>query len=203
MIARWIGWTVGLGMAVLALWAARQPRVNDVMTGQTPEYPDLQPRHYSEDPRTVFHAVQAVARTRRGWRVAAADAERGTLHAEARVPLTPFTDDVTVYVEPLDSGIAQCIWHRIVLFGSLPAGTRIRVRAFCADEKLSGPELDSLAAWHDCAVAETFDDDTRLNALCLPCPWQIEGCRNAIIRPGRIGQPLHQGLERHAYAPWR
>ena len=67
--------------------------------------------------------------------------------------------------EPLDSGIAQCLWHRVVLFGALPQGTRVRVRAFGAEEKLSDAELDSIAAWRDCAVAETFDNGRQWDCL--------------------------------------
>jgi len=37
-----------------------------------------------------------------------------------------FAADGTFRSEPLDSGIAECQWHRIVLRGSMPAGTRRR-----------------------------------------------------------------------------
>lgn len=66
---------------------------------------------------------------------------------------------------PLDSRIAQCVWHRISLFGSLPAGTRIVVRAFCADERLEAADLDALATWRTCAVADFFDDGGRWDCL--------------------------------------
>lgn len=65
----------------------------------------------------------------------------------------------------LDSGIAQCVWHRVALFGSLPPGTRVRVRAFAAGEELDGAALNLLAVWHDCAIAETFDDGVRWDCL--------------------------------------
>ena len=57
----------------------------------------------------------------------------------------------------LDSGIAQCTWHRLVLSGELPTGCRIRVRASCADEPIATKDLDALAAWHHCADADRFD----------------------------------------------
>ncbi len=66
---------------------------------------------------------------------------------------------------PLDSKIAQCVWHRISLFGSLPIGTRIVVRAFCADERLEPTDLDALATWHTCAVADAFDDGRQWDCL--------------------------------------
>ena len=66
---------------------------------------------------------------------------------------------------PLDSKIAQCVWHRLSLFGSLPSGTHIVVRAFCADERLEPADLDALATWHTCAVADGFDDGGHWDCL--------------------------------------
>jgi len=104
MSARRIGWVLGLGFAAFSVWAARQPLVNDVTTGQTPEYPDLQPRHYTQSSAAVFQAVQAVAASRQGWRVQSVDPRQRVLHAEARVLLTPFTDDVMLRVETVEGG---------------------------------------------------------------------------------------------------
>jgi phage tail-like protein len=67
--------------------------------------------------------------------------------------------------DPLDSRIAQCVWHRISLFGSLPIGTRVVVRAFCADEQLKPADLDALARWHTCAVADAFDNGGQWDCL--------------------------------------
>jgi phage tail-like protein len=66
---------------------------------------------------------------------------------------------------PFDSRIAQCVWHRVSLFGSLPVGTRLVVRAFCADERLDPADLDALATWHTCAAAETFDEGRQWDCL--------------------------------------
>jgi phage tail-like protein len=65
----------------------------------------------------------------------------------------------------LDSQIAQCIWHRVALFGSLPAGTRVGVRAFSADEILTPAELDARAPWPECATADTFESDGQWDCL--------------------------------------
>jgi phage tail-like protein len=72
--------------------------------------------------------------------------------------------------EPLDSRIAQCVWHRVVLFGALPPGARVSVRAFAADEILTGPELDAAAAWRDCAVADAFDPGGRWDCVLRTDP---------------------------------
>ncbi len=71
---------------------------------------------------------------------------------------------------PLDSHIAQCVWHRIQLFGALPVGTQVRVRTFCADEILAPAELDVLADWRECAVADVFDSGGRWDCLVRSTP---------------------------------
>jgi uncharacterized protein (DUF1499 family) len=97
-------WLAGLGLATVAAAVYRIPTINDVTTGQTPEYPDIQPRQYPASPQAVFQAVQAVAARMPGWRVTSVDTTAGVLQAAAWVILTPFTDDVTVRVEPVEGG---------------------------------------------------------------------------------------------------
>jgi uncharacterized protein (DUF1499 family) len=104
--------------------------LNDVTTGETPDYPDLQPRRYAQDPPTVFRAARATAAGMRGWRITAADPVAGTVQAEARVLLTPFTDDVTIRVRPADGGSQVVVRSRSrVGRGDLGVNAR-RIRAF-------------------------------------------------------------------------
>lgn len=85
---------------------------------------------------------------------------------EVRPVATPVYEPNAMYRSAaLDSHIAQCVWHRVVLFGALPAGTRVRVRAYAADEQPTGSELDELAVWRECAVAEAFDGGSRWDCL--------------------------------------
>ncbi len=129
-VRRW--WWAGVGFSALAAvaLASRWPAINDVTTGETPAYPDLQPRRYPQDPATVFRAVQTVAAGTRGWRVMSADPIGGRLQAEARVLLTPFTDDVTVTVQPAGGGSRVLVRSRSrVGRGDLGVNAR-RIRAF-------------------------------------------------------------------------
>jgi uncharacterized protein (DUF1499 family) len=80
----------------------RWPLINDVQTGQTPEYPDLQPRRYDLPRRRVWEAALAAARSRRGWRIIESDEGAGEIRAVADVLLTPFKDDVSVSVAEED-----------------------------------------------------------------------------------------------------
>lgn len=126
------GW--GLLAALLigaaAVTATRWPPVNDVTTGETPEYPDLQPAWYAADPAAVFAAARAVAERMPGWQVTVPDPGERRLEAVARVPLTPFRDDVTVRVEPAAGGSRVIVRSRSrVGRGDLGVNAR-RIRAF-------------------------------------------------------------------------
>ena len=101
----WTKWLIGAGAAAgLTALATRWPPLNDVKTGGTPEYPDLQPRRYAMSPDRVFLAAQEVGHATPGWKLGDIDPARGTYHAEVAVALTPFTDDVWVEVTPDGEG---------------------------------------------------------------------------------------------------
>ncbi|PYS84966.1 MAG: hypothetical protein DMF67_02960 [Acidobacteria bacterium] len=62
----------------------------------------------------------------------------------------------------LDSELYRCQWHRIVLRGCLPPGTRLRVRTYTAEALLTEEQLDSLLAvddaWETKQTAQQFKD---------------------------------------------
>src|SRR5204862_7413646 len=71
------------------------------------------------------------------------------------------------------SHIAQCVWHRVVLHGVLPPGTRVTVRALCADERPSDLEPDPLRVFRPCAVADSFDSDGSWDCLVRAEPGRF------------------------------
>jgi hypothetical protein len=88
---------VGAGAAALCLaW----PRLHQVETGRTPEYPDLQPRTYAAGEDKVGAAVKAAIGRLPRWRVVgAASGAKGTdVQAEHALPLVGLGEDVTVQV---------------------------------------------------------------------------------------------------------
>ena len=86
---------VALRFGTAAIW----PIINDVKTGATPEYPDLQAQHFKTDPNKVFDAALAVARAT-GWEVVTANAvppatsKTREIRAVATTPAAPtlYTD---------------------------------------------------------------------------------------------------------------
>ncbi len=71
--------------------------INDVTTGVTPEYPDLQPQRFTAPVPAVFDAAAAVARAE-GWEVTREDRDAAVIEAVATTPLMRFKDDVTITV---------------------------------------------------------------------------------------------------------
>ena len=76
------------------------PRLNEVETGRTPEYPDLQVRTYSATPRQVGAAVrEALSRLPRWEVVGSGEGPAGTVVSAVHTTrLLRFKDDVTVRV---------------------------------------------------------------------------------------------------------
>ena len=78
--------------------------MNDITTGQTPEYPDLPAHVYTTDTVTARRAAEAACAALPRWRVVPASGETGEtappVRAEVRTALFNFTDDVTICFEP-------------------------------------------------------------------------------------------------------
>ncbi len=76
------------------------PRIHQVETGRTPEYPDLKPRSYAAGDDRVAAAVKAAIGRLPRWRVVgAASGAKGTdIQAEHAIPLVGLKEDVTVQV---------------------------------------------------------------------------------------------------------
>jgi uncharacterized protein (DUF1499 family) len=88
-----------LGAIGAAIWLATAwPRLDDVETGRTPEYPELQPHDYGAGIDSVVKSAKAVLARLPRWQVIGegkgpAGAEIQAVHA---TPLLGFKDDVTI-----------------------------------------------------------------------------------------------------------
>ncbi len=127
-----------LGILIVALVAARLlaaciwPTINDVRTGGTPQYADLQPQRFAQPYDRVFEAAFATARAE-GWDVTTNDRERGEIAAVATTRFLRFKDDVTISVTHDGEGaLVNVRSHSRVGKGDLGANAR-RIRRFQAD----------------------------------------------------------------------
>jgi len=76
------------------------PRIHQVETGRTPEYPDLKPRSYAAGHDRVAAAVKAAVGRLPRWRlVGAASGAKGTdIQAEHAIPVVGLKEDITVQI---------------------------------------------------------------------------------------------------------
>jgi Protein of unknown function (DUF1499) len=93
--------TLGVIVVVAAVVAAlclAWPRIHEVETGRTPEYPDLRPRTYAAGLDKVAGGVKAAVAALPRWRlVGAATGARGAdVQAEHMIPFVGLKEDVTV-----------------------------------------------------------------------------------------------------------
>jgi phage tail-like protein len=72
----------------------------------------------------------------------------------------------------LDSGLANCQWHRVALTARIPSGTSVRVDTLCAEAPLTPAELSALpdTRWASGQVAGGTDDAGRWDCLVHSAP---------------------------------
>jgi uncharacterized protein (DUF1499 family) len=137
---RKIGIVLGVLIALRIVAAFIWPTINDVTTGATPQYPDLQPQLFRQPVEQVFDAAAAVAREM-GWDVTEEDRTKGVIQAVATTRLFRFKDDVTVlFGHEGDQTKVVVRSHSRIGKGDLGANAR-RIRAFQAAlaKRLGGP----------------------------------------------------------------
>jgi len=121
---------VGIVLVVFAL--IRWPLINDVRTGQTPEYPDIQPQLLRASPDVVFKAALVLVREA-GWEIVEVQAEAGRIEAVASTRLLRFRDDVSIQVQPREGGTSLVHMASRSRLGRGDFGTNARrIRAFQA-----------------------------------------------------------------------
>ena len=93
------GLLVALLLSGLLISSAIWPRINNVKTGETPEYADLQPQHFSVAAYKAFDAALATANAL-GWEVVREDRQTWEIEAVETTRILRFKDDVTITVKP-------------------------------------------------------------------------------------------------------
>jgi phage tail-like protein len=59
----------------------------------------------------------------------------------------PFLTSGSMQTHALDSRTRACQWHRVILHGDIPNGTRVRVETFAADEEYDANQVAGFANW--------------------------------------------------------
>lgn len=111
-----------------AIW----PRINDVQTGKTPQYADLQPQKFNQPVEKVFTAALEVSRAQ-GWEIRETKPESGIIEAIATTRLFKFKDDVTIAITSEGSTTIVNVRSKSRI-GKGDMGTNARrIRAFQAE----------------------------------------------------------------------
>ena len=93
------GLLFALLLSGLLISSAIWPRINDVKTGETPEYQDLQPQHFNVAPYKAYEAALATVREL-GWEIVREDRQAGTIDAVDTTRILRFKDDITITIKP-------------------------------------------------------------------------------------------------------
>ncbi len=105
------------------------PRINDVKTGETPQYADLQPQRFNQTPETIFAAALDVSRAQ-GWEIRESKPDQGIIEAVATTRLLRFKDDVTITITNEDGATVVNVRSKSRT-GKADFGTNARrIRAF-------------------------------------------------------------------------
>jgi uncharacterized protein (DUF1499 family) len=117
-----VGTLIVLRVSAAFIW----PTINDVTTGATAEYPDLQPQRFSKPADQVFAAALATAREME-LEITMQSPDRGEIQAVATTRVFRFKDDVTIAVGR--NGVVNVRSRSRVGKGDLGANAR-RIREF-------------------------------------------------------------------------
>ncbi len=99
--------TAALLVVAMITAAAIWPVVDEVETGVTPEYPEVQPYYYSTDPDRIYDEAQAAVDDLDGWKLVGGESTTRRVEATRPVPVFGTDDTVTIRVEPVTEFVAQ------------------------------------------------------------------------------------------------
>lgn len=136
-----------MGLAVVALLVSVSiwPVIDEVETGSTPEYPDLQPRYYSAEPARVFDEVERSVESLDRWTVVASGAASRRIEAERTSEWLGLVDDVTLRVEPVTEKVTRVNARSASRLGDADFGRNARnIETFfgALDDRLADARFD-------------------------------------------------------------
>tara|TARA_Y100000589_G_C26948757_1_gene545571 strand:+ start:52 stop:504 length:453 start_codon:yes stop_codon:yes gene_type:complete len=87
-------------LASISIW----PPINDVETGKTPEYPQIQPIVFNTNALTTFWTAARTAKTMPLWTLTSVQQKDLRIRAEASTSTIGFVDLVDIYITASDKG---------------------------------------------------------------------------------------------------
>jgi uncharacterized protein (DUF1499 family) len=140
-----IGIFVAIVVTGLLVAASIWPVINEVETGATPEYPELQPRYYNADPERVFAQSRDAIDSMPRWNVVSAESASHTIQATHETYVFGFIDDVTIWIEPVTEFVTRVRVRSASRVGQGDFGQNARnIRSFFSalDDRLGAVKFD-------------------------------------------------------------
>jgi phage tail-like protein len=112
-------------------------------------------------------------------------------------PVVPALVTSGTYVSAaLDSRTRGCQWHRLVVHGDMPPGTRVLVETFCGDEKYEAADVAGLAVWarNEIGPASAAAVKAANDCLILSAPGRFMWLKLTLIGNGAT-TPTIRALE--------
>ena len=127
-----IGLLLAVLIGIMSVLPLIWPTINDVKTGETPQYPDLQPQRFTQPFDHVFDVALATAQAL-AWEVAMQDRNQAEIRAVATTAVFRFKDDITITIGYVGKDVLVNIRSRSRIGkGDLGANAR-RIRHFQAE----------------------------------------------------------------------
>ena len=140
-----VGILAGLAVTGMLVAASIWPVINVVETGETPEYPDVQPQYYTAEPRRVFEESRDSIEAMERWTVVSSQPANDTLKATHSTYVFGFVDDVTVWIEPVTEFVTRVRLRSASRIGKGDFGQNARnIQQFfgALDERLGAVKFD-------------------------------------------------------------
>lgn len=161
-----LGGIVGILITGILIAGAIWPVINEVETGETPEYPDIQPQYYSSAPDKVFREIRAGIEEMSRWKVVDASREDLTLKATRKTLIFRFVDDITVWIEPATDNVTRVDVRSASRLGEGDFGQNARnIRALFAEldrrigsQRIPREQLDASGGDDDTPETQTDSD---------------------------------------------
>ncbi|AWV89598.1 DUF1499 domain-containing protein [Bradymonas sediminis] len=143
------------------------PVINEVETGMSAEYPEIQPQYYTTDPQRVFEETRASVESLDAWTLVSQDAAQYRLKAQRETQVFGFIDDVSIRVEPVTEFVTRIHVKSASQIGKGDFGQNARniKELFAAlDARLGAVKLNPDTLRSDTAPADTPADDEKKGA---------------------------------------
>ena len=145
----------------MVITACIWPMINEVETGMTPEYPEIQPHYYSTSPDRIYEEARAAVDDLESWTVVSSESATFEIEAERTTRVFRFVDDVTIRVEPVTEFVSQVYVRSASRVGRSDLGQNARnIEEFFVelDERLGAVKFEPDAQQEDQEAGGQQDD---------------------------------------------